>query len=114
MKIGCFRAERAEVIVAVNPGVVAVVPVDADGVIADGFHGLHLQFGLEHFQRICVGRPFLGRRAMRAGAGGAGAFPAEEFEAEGGMNAVDPVDFNTFGLADGDMFGFRLRSTHIS
>ena len=105
---GGFRGERAKVIVAINTGVVSIVPVDADGIVAHGFDGLHLQFGLEHFQRICVGRPFLGRRAMRAGAGGAGAFPAEEFEAEGGMNAVDPVDFNTLGFADGDMFGFRL------
>ena len=105
---GRFRGERAEVIIAINTGVVTIVPMDANGVIADGFDGLHLQLGLKHFQRICVGRPFLGRSAMRAGAGGAGAFTAKEFEREGGVKAVDPVDFNSFGLADGDMFGFRL------
>ena len=112
MRIGCFSREGAKVIVAVNTGIVTIVPVDANGVVTHGFDGLHLQFGLEHFQRICVGRPFLGRRAMRAGAGGAGAFPAEEFEAEGAMNAVDPVDFNTLGFTDGDVFGFG--SAHIS
>ena len=105
---GRFRGERAKVIVAINTDVVTVVPMDAEGVIADGFDGIHLELGLKHFQRICIGLPFLGRRAMRAGAVGAGAFPAKEFEAEGGMNAVHPVDFNSLGLADGDMFGFVL------
>ena len=115
MKIGLlwgFRGQGTEVVIAIDPGVVAVVPMDSNGVTANGFDGLHLQLRLKHFQRICIGLPFLGRRAMGSGAVGAGAFAAKEFEGEGGVNAVDPVDFNPLGLADGDVFGFGLRIGH--
>ena len=50
---------------------------------------------------------------MSAGAGGAGAFAAEEFEAQRRVNAVDPIDFYSLGLADGDVFGFGLRIAHV-
>ena len=117
MKIGLlwgFRGQGTEVVIAIDPGVVTVVPMDSNGVTANGFDGLHLQLRLKHFQRICVGRPFLGRSAMRAGAGGAGAFAAKECQREGGVNAVDPVDFNSFRFADGDVFGFGLGIGHVS
>jgi hypothetical protein len=44
-----------------------------------------------------------------AGAGGAGTFSAEEFEGERRVGAIDPVDFDPFGFADGDVFRFGLR-----
>src|ERR1039458_2056104 len=70
----------AKMLVGVNAGAMAVAPVDADGVIADRFHGQHFQRGLEHLKR--AGRLGLsallwaGRRAVRAGAGRTGTFVA--------------------------------------
>ena len=83
--------ERAEVIVAVDAGVVAVVPENADGIIANGLDGLHLELGLIDAKGIGIGLPLLRRGAVRAGARSAGAFAAEELEGERGVGAINPI-----------------------
>ena len=69
--------ERSKVIVAVDTGVMAVVPENSYGVVAYGFDGIHLQFRLIDAQRVGIRRPFLWRGPVGAGAGGAGAFVAQ-------------------------------------
>lgn len=101
--------ERSKVIVAVDTGVMAVVPKNSYGVIAYCFDGIHLQFRLIDTQWVGIRRPFLRRGPVGAGAGGAGTFAAKEFEREGRMGAIDPVDLNPLGLADSDVFRFGLR-----
>ena len=101
--------EVAEMIVAVDAGVMTVVPENANGVVANGFDGLHFQFGLVDAEGIGIGLPLLRRGAVGAGAGGAGAFAAQEFEGKRRVGAIDPIDFDSFRLADGDVFRFGLR-----
>ena len=60
------RADPPEVVVRVDAGVVAVAPVDADGVVAHRLHVQHLQRRLVHLERVRLGRFGLAAAACRA------------------------------------------------
>src|SRR6516164_11699398 len=102
------RADPPQVIERVNPCVVPVAPIDADGVTAhllDIEHpqrgGVHLE-GAGRLRRGVI--TFLGSRAVRSRASGAGAFVAQIREGILAVVAVQPVDLDSFGFGYGNMF----------
>src|SRR5579863_1557071 len=97
-------ADQAQVLVAVDSGIVPVAPVDADGIIAHRFHGEHLERRLKHLKRI-VGFRLARGCSMRSGALRAGALVAQVLEAVLAMVAALPIDFDALGLGNGDVFG---------
>src|ERR1035437_5880871 len=88
----------------VRSAVVAVAPVDPNGVVAHRFHAEHLERRLEHGERIVrLGRAWGG--AVGAGAGGAGALVAQVSEAVIAGVAILPIDLDAFRFGNGDVFG---------
>src|ERR1019366_2759639 len=97
-------ADPAEVLVGVDAGIVAVAPVDPDGVVAHRFHGEHLERRLEHREWIVrLGRAWGG--AVGAAARGAGALVAQVDEAVIAGVAILPIDLDAFRFGNGDVFG---------
>src|SRR5450432_2911659 len=96
-------------VVGINAGIVAVAPIDADGVVAHRFHTQHLQRGLEHLKRIVrLRRSFAfgrsGRGTVGAGARGAGALVAQVRQPVLAMVGVLPVDLDSLGFGNRDVF----------
>jgi hypothetical protein len=106
------RADGAEVFVAEDAGIVAIVEVDLHGVIADLRGGLGADFGLEHGQgRRGHGRGFGACAAMLLFlvallvAGGAGAFFAKIREIVMAGVIVGPGDVHTCSAGDVNFYG---------
>ena len=96
-------ANHPQVIVRINPRVVAVAPVDADRVVAYGFHSQHRQPRFIHRKRIIrLGLPR--RCTVRPSTRGAGAFVAEIGEAILAVMRILPIDLDPFRLGNGDVF----------
>ena len=91
-------ADAPEVFVGINPGIVAVVPIDANGVAAYRLDAEHGRRGLVHLKRI-------GRRAMRAGAPRAWALVAQQPQAVLAAVPVLPIDDDALGFRNGDVLG---------
>src|ERR1035438_6252086 len=96
---GCCRrrltllalADAAKVFPGVDAGIVAVAPVDPDGVIAHWLHAEHLQRRLEHLKWI-VRLGWARRGPVGAGTRGAGAFVAQVHQAVIAGVAILPID----------------------
>src|ERR1035438_1218746 len=109
---GCCRrrltllalADAAKVFPGVDAGIVAVAPVDPDGVIAHWLHAEHLQRRLEHLKWI-VRLGWARRGPVGAAARGAGAFVAQVHEAVICLAAGLPIDLDAFRFGNGDVFG---------
>src|SRR5262249_10291277 len=78
--------------------------VDPDGVVAHRFYAEHLQRRLVHLERVARFRLPRGR-AVRPGAGRAGALVAQVLQSVLAVVAVFPVDLDAFRLGNGNMFG---------
>src|ERR1017187_9960532 len=101
------RADAAKMLVRINPRVVAVAPIDTDGVVTDRFHRQHFERRLEHRKgrggRSGFGLP--GLRPMRAGAARARALVAHPDKPIIAVVPVFPVDLDSLGLGNGYVFG---------
>ena len=93
-------------LVGIDAGLVPVAPVDADGVVAHWLHASIFSAGLNIWNGI-RGRPsarLARRRAVRARASRAGALVAQVLETVLAAVAIFPIDFDAFGLGNGDVF----------
>lgn len=99
----------AQVIEGINARAMAVAPMYANGIRAHRFGIQHFERRLEHLERVgsrggLVGFRFARRRAMRAGAGCAGALIAKIDESVIACVAILPIDLDPFRFGDRDMF----------
>src|SRR5579863_7541761 len=107
----------AQMLVGVDPGVVAVAPVDTERVMAYFLDAQHLQSRLEHLEWIPRRRrlrivTLLRVRAVSAGATGAGALVAEVAQRVFAVMPVFPIDLNALRFRNGDVFRIGLRFYH--
>src|ERR1035437_6604911 len=99
--------DAAEMFVGIDAGLVAVAPVDPDGVAPDGLHCEHLERGLEHRKRSVPGRArratlWARGRSVRPGALRARALVPQVLEAVFAAVTVFPVDLDSLRLGDRD------------
>ncbi len=105
------RADPAQELPRVDPVVVAIVPLEVDGVLADTRSGGRTRRFLEHRQstwlrlRGLTRQPMIGIALLIASSAGAGV--TEELERVMRNVAVAPLDVDT--LAAGDVHFDRLR-----
>src|SRR5579863_6153445 len=95
----------------INAGVVAVVPENAQRVVAGLLDAGHADGGFEEGKGAGGGRgviALLRLRAVSAGAGGARALVAQIGVGVLAAMAVFPVDLQAFGFGDGEMFRFGV------
>ena len=92
----------------VNSGIMSIAPIDANRIGAHFLHLEHLEHRLEHGKWV-FGRGgvvgLLRLCAMRSGATGAGTLVAQIGQRIFAAMAVLPVDFDSFGFGNRDMFG---------
>jgi len=94
-------ADPAQMLERINAGIVAVAPIDLDGIVADLFDVQHLERGCEHLEGPGLGSgifALLRGRAMRAGAGSTGTFVAQIAQLIPAVMAILPVDLNALGF----------------
>src|SRR5260370_18990030 len=109
------RTNLPQMIERINPRIVPVAPLNPYRVVTHFLHMQHFERRLKHLEWILLRRSVIAAlrlRAMRPGAGSAGAFVAKVRQRITAMMAVLPVDLDALRLGYRDVFRFRLSFNH--